>query len=240
MVQRLPPVQPKRLPTREGFGPAVDVFGGVRASSGAAMAASNRVFKFSPTLDEVKDAAPGDGRTPVMPSPPSQTHYEVAAVSNFLLPFAVLRIRSFIKYWLPVLVWMGIIFSASSDSGSFQHSSRIIAPLMRWLFPHLSDEAVHAVVVFVRKCAHLAEYAVLALLLWRALRREAAPRNAPWRWSTAGLVLALVALYAASDEFHQAFVPSRQASAWDVLLDMTGAAFGLLCLWGIGRLRKFW
>jgi VanZ family protein len=152
----------------------------------------------------------------------------------------VLRLRSFLKYWLPVLVWTGIIFSASSDSGSFQHSSRIIEPLMRWLLPHLSDEAVHAIVVSVRKCAHLAEYAVLALLLWHALRRKSAPGNAPWRWSKAGLVLALVALYAASDEIHQAFVPSREASAWDVLLDTTGAAFGLLCLWAAGRLRKRW
>ena len=68
------------------------------------------------------------------------------------------------------------------------------------------------------------------------------PRRAtpPWRWSKAGLVLALVALYAASDEIHQAFVPSREASAWDVLLDTTGAAFGLLCLWAAGRLRKRW
>ena len=150
----------------------------------------------------------------------------------------MLRIRSLVKYWLPVLVWMGIIFSGSSDSSSFQHSSHIIGPLMRWLFPHLSDEAVHAIVVSVRKCAHLAEYAVLALLLWRALRRESTPGNAPWRWSKAGLVLALVALYAASDEIHQAFVPSREASVRDVLLDTTGAAFGLLCLWAVGRLRK--
>jgi VanZ family protein len=157
-----------------------------------------------------------------------------------LLPFAVLSLRSLVKYWLPVLVWMGIIFSASSDSGSFQHSSRIIGPLVQWLFPHLSDETVHAIVLCVRKCAHLAEYAVLALLLWRALRREAAPATVPWRWSRAGLVLALVALYAASDEIHQAFVPSRQGSGWDVLLDTTGAACGLLFLWGIGRLRKLW
>lgn len=164
----------------------------------------------------------------------------VAGTRSRLFPYAVPKWRSFVKYWLPVQVWMGIIFSASSDSGSFQHSSRIIGPLLRWLFPHLSDEAVHAIVVFVRKCAHLAEYAVLALLLWRALRRESTPRNAPWRWSKAGLVLALVSLYAASDEFHQAFVPSRQASVWDVWLDTTGAAFGLLCLWGIGRLRKRW
>ena len=103
----------------------------------------------------------------------------VAATYSPLLPFAVLRLRSFLKYWLPVLVWMGIIFSGSSDSASFEHSSRIIGPLVRWLFPQLSDEAVHAIVVSVRKGAHLAEYAVLALLLWRALRRASPPGNTP-------------------------------------------------------------
>ena len=133
---------------------------------------------------------------------------------------------------------MWVIFSASSDQMSMQHSSRIVGPLVHWLFPHLSDEAVHGIVMFVRKCAHVAEYAVLALLLWRALRKPAEHGKAPWRWSKAGLVLALVALYAASDEIHQAFVPSRQASVWDVLLDTSGAALALLCLWGFGRLRK--
>jgi VanZ family protein len=49
-----------------------------------------------------------------------------------------------------------------------------------------------------------------------------------------------VALYAASDEIHQAFVPCREASVWDILLDTTGAAISLLCLWGIGKLRKRW
>jgi VanZ family protein len=84
------------------------------------------------------------------------------------------------------------------------------------------------------------EYAVLALLLWRVLRRPAAPDVPSWRWSHAGLALALAALYAATDEFHQTFVPSRQGSVWDVLLDTTGAAIGLLCLWAIGRLLKRW
>jgi VanZ family protein len=150
----------------------------------------------------------------------------------------VLTTRSFLRYWLPVLVWMCVIFSASNDQMSFQHSSRFIGPVVHWLFPHLSDEAVHSVVVGVRKCAHLSEYAVLALLLLRALRKPAQPGHNPWRWSNAGLALAVVALYAASDEIHQAFVPSRQASVWDVLLDTTGAALALACWWGFGRLRE--
>jgi len=148
------------------------------------------------------------------------------------------RLRVLIKYWLPLLFWMSVIFSASSDQFSFQHSSRLIGPLVRWLFPHLSDEAVHAIVVIARKCAHLAEYAVLALLLWRALHKARGPDAPAWRWPEAGLVLGLVALYAASDEFHQTFVPSRQGCVSDVLLDTAGGALGLLCLWAAGRWRK--
>ena len=148
------------------------------------------------------------------------------------------RLAWFCSRWLPVLLWMWLIFSASGDAMSFGHSSRIIGPLARWLFPHLSDEAVHNTVVFVRKCAHVGEYAVLALLLWRALNRPVTLKPPPWRWSKAGVVLALVALYAASDELHQVFVPSRQGSVWDVLLDTFGAALGLLGLWAVSRWRR--
>ncbi len=135
---------------------------------------------------------------------------------------------------------MGLIFSVSSDTLSFQHSSRIIGPLVRWLFPQLSDTTVAHIVFGIRKCAHLAEYAILALLLWRALRPAAKPKAREWRWSRAGLALAVAALYAATDEVHQSFVPSRQGSVWDVLLDTTGAALALLFLWATGRWRKLW
>jgi VanZ family protein len=149
-------------------------------------------------------------------------------------------LRSFIRYWLPVLVWMGLIFSGSSDRASFSRSSRIIGPIVRWLFPHVSDEAVHAMVIFVRKCAHLTEYAILALLVWRALRKPHKDDVRPWQWSEAGLALAVTALYAASDEFHQLFVPSRQASVRDVLLDTMGGALALAFWWAVGWLRRRW
>ena len=146
----------------------------------------------------------------------------------------------FLRYWLPVLVWMVVIFSASGDSNSAEHASRIIAPLVRWLLPDLSEDTVQAVVLLVRKCGHVVEYAILALLLWRVLRQPAKAGSAPWRWSEAGVALALAALYAASDELHQTFVPSRQGSVWDVLLDTSSAALALLCLWCFGWLRKWW
>lgn len=67
----------------------------------------------------------------------------------------------------------------------------------------------------LRKCAHMTEYAVLAALLFRALERELPA------------LLATVA-YAATDEFHQHFVPGRHASAVDVAIDTVGATIGLL------------
>jgi len=155
-----------------------------------------------------------------------------------LLSWGVPKLWQCTKSWGPVLVWMSIIFSASSDAGSFQHTSFILAPLVRWLFPRLSDEAVHAIVVTIRKGAHLSEYAVLAALLWRALRSIRQRDAVPWSWPQAGLALGLAAFYAATDEFHQTFVPSRQGSVWDVLLDTGGACLGLMTVWAIGRRRK--
>jgi VanZ family protein len=156
------------------------------------------------------------------------------------LILGVLNHRPFLKYWLPVLVWMAVIFTASSDSHSFKRSSRILAPLLHWLFPHLPEETVSFIVLLARKGAHFTEYAVLALLLWRAVRKPVKNDPRPWRWSEARLVLLSVALYAATDEFHQLFVPSRDAAVHDVFIDTAGGAAGLLALWLFGRWRKYW
>jgi VanZ family protein len=135
---------------------------------------------------------------------------------------------------------MAVIFSASSDSASFQHSSRIIAPFLHWLFPGASEATVHAVVVGVRKTAHLTEYAVLAFLVLRLLARPSVNPERTWRWGDVLRALLIVFLYAASDEFHQRFVPSREASIWDVLIDSAGGCFALLLTWFLGRWPKRW
>jgi len=67
----------------------------------------------------------------------------------------------------------------------------------------------------LRKLAHTAEYAVLGLLLVRALGRP-------------GLAVALGALYAASDEVHQSFVRGRHGAWYDVLIDTFGITIGVL------------
>jgi len=147
------------------------------------------------------------------------------------------RLRSFFKYWFPVMIWMVIIFSASGDKDSFGRSSRIIGPLVHWLFPQMPEDAVNTIVTAVRKAAHLAEYAILGLLLWRAMRKPVKRDPRPWSRGVAMRAVALVALYAATDELHQHFVPSRYGSFLDVLLDTTGAILGLLLLWMLLKWR---
>jgi len=67
----------------------------------------------------------------------------------------------------------------------------------------------------LRKGAHMTEYAILALLLVRAVGREAP-------------ALALGVVYAASDELHQSFVRGRHASPVDVAIDSVGLLLGVL------------
>jgi len=148
----------------------------------------------------------------------------------------VSRLKAFAKYWLPLLLWMLLIFGASSDTTSAQRSSRIIGPILHWLFPQVPEPEVEHIVFWVRKTAHFVEFAILAMLLWRALRRPRPDDPILWRPSTARWALLFVAIYAASDELHQRFVPTRQASMWDVAIDCAGAITGLfltarICRW---------
>ena len=178
-----------------------------------------------------------------MPNKPplgKSNHILIAPPRRIRFSFAVLKLRPFLKYWLPALIWMTLIFSASSDSHSYEHSSLFVEPFLHWLFPQMPEAQVQEIHHFVRKCAHLNEYAVLALLLWRAVRRPVKNDLRPWGWPEAGLALAIVFLYAASDEFHQIFVPMRTALVSDVFIDTAGGAAGLLALWIIGRWRKLW
>jgi VanZ family protein len=132
---------------------------------------------------------------------------------------------------------MAAIFTASTDLGSTQHTSRIIAPILRYFWPTVSAQAIHDVQVVVRKIGHLSGYAVLGILVWRAWNRGMF-RN--WNLRAALVVESTCLLYAISDEFHQSFVPSREASPVDVLIDSAGAAVGLFIVWAIGKTRAKW
>ena len=147
------------------------------------------------------------------------------------------KLRVFLKFWLPVLLWMAVIFTASADKHSYEHSSRFFEPLLHWLFPQMSQTNVERIHHVFRKCAHLTEYAILALLLWRALHVSKNKLPA-WSWPKVGGTLLLVFLYAASDEFHQSFVPTRTPLVSDVFIDTTGGTIGLMVLWFVCHFRN--
>jgi VanZ family protein len=97
--------------------------------------------------------------------------------------------------WIPVVLWAGLIFTLSSipDLGTGLGTWDLV----------------------LRKLAHLAEYAILGALAYRAIRREPA-------------AVALASAYAATDEVHQAFVAGRQGSAVDWLVDTVGVTIGVV------------
>ena len=135
-------------------------------------------------------------------------------------------VRNLLKYWLPALIWLGVIFLASTDLMSAEHTSRFLGPFLRWLKPDVTADAIVKVQLFLRKVAHLTEYAILATLLWRAVYSGT---NLKIKISTLFVtVWAVSTLIAIADEFHQSLVASRTASIGDVRIDMIGAVVGLL------------
>lgn len=142
--------------------------------------------------------------------------------------------------WWPALVWAAVIFSFSTGAFSAEHTGRIILPILHWIFPGASRAALLAMHTFIRKCGHFTEYFVLSLLILRGIR--AGRREAHLAWALAAI--AMVAGYAALDEFHQSLVPGRGGlEISDVLLDATGGAAAqalaaLFVLWGHVRQKQ--
>jgi VanZ family protein len=146
-------------------------------------------------------------------------------------------LRRFLTHWLPLLFWMSVIFGASTGLGTPAHTSRFIRPFLLWLDPHMSEATIDLVHHCIRKTAHFVEYSILGFLIWRVVHSAAAMASQPFgrRFRFA---LLLAALYAATDETHQLFVPGRQGAVLDVMLDTCGAGFGLAVTWLIVRWRK--
>ena len=124
--------------------------------------------------------------------------------------------------WGPAVLWMAAIFYVSSQNTWTVFEG---PPPVRLL----------------RKSGHIFEYALLALLVGRALL---------WTWTRHGepvtrallarvwaVGAAVCALYAVTDEWHQLFVPMRVGYVWDVLVD-TLSAVAALGVWYIVRAER--
>jgi len=121
------------------------------------------------------------------------------------------------------------MFVGSTGLLSAEQTSRVFVPFLRWLKPDISAEALAQIHFVVRKLGHIFEYALLAMLLWRAVRSAT---NLRMKKSIVFVAVWLACgVFAVSDEFHQSFMPSRTAASSDVLIDICGATIGLvICL----------
>jgi len=135
----------------------------------------------------------------------------------------------------PVLFWMGVIFFASTGNLSASNTSRIIRPLLLWIFPDITEGGLLYAHFLIRKGAHLSEYAVLALLAARAFLTSSHVTLRRW-WIA--FAFGLVAVCALLDEYHQSFLDSRTGTPYDSILDMTGGAIALALLLFVLTLRR--
>jgi VanZ family protein len=119
-----------------------------------------------------------------------------------------------------------IIFAGSALPERSIH--RVVDPLVQVVRPDAQTPLLARWRRATKNFAHLAEYALLAIVLAHAVRPLARRRT-----TALLLALGLAAAYAATDEFHQALTPGRTARVSDWMLDLTGAAAGLaaLTLW---------
>ena len=144
------------------------------------------------------------------------------------------RFRSRVVRYGPLIAWLAFIFYASSAEFSANNTSLVIGPLLRWIFPGISDHSLATVHLITRKAAHFSEYGVLAVLAARGFSSSSKHllSTAWFRWS-----LLLVVACAVLDEFHQSFVPSRSASLYDSLMDIAGG-LTLLVIYKIWKHRR--
>jgi VanZ family protein len=133
----------------------------------------------------------------------------------------------FLRDWGPALAWAALMSCFSTAALSSEHTAGLIVPLLAWLFPHAKLATLTAAHFYIRKSAHVFEYFLFSLLVLRGIRAG----RAGWRWAWPLAVMAVAAGYAALDELHQAFVPSRGPSMYDVLLDTCGAAVAQCVAW---------
>lgn len=119
----------------------------------------------------------------------------------------------FLKYWFPLYLYSALIFFFSS----------------------LSKPPFHPPFLFGDKLFHTVEYTLFGYLVARAFKNSESPAfkiNFRFFALLSGLV------YGLSDEFHQLFVPNRQADIWDVGFDVLGTFLGVMLMSKVASFKK--
>jgi hypothetical protein len=114
-----------------------------------------------------------------------------------------------LKFWGPVLIWAGIIFL---------FSARPVIPASQIFWKDF----------IVKKTAHVVEYAILASLIYRALKESGVSKYNAGLWA-----IFFSVVYGLTDEFHQSFTPGREPRVRDVFFDTIGAILSIYSIWNL-------
>lgn len=112
------------------------------------------------------------------------------------------KIETIIKLWLPVFLWCALIYYLSS-------------------IPSLKSDLPNQLDLIFRKIAHIAEFGILTVLLFRAYLKS----NGFTIKKSISFAIIFALTYAFTDEYHQSFVFGRQGSLNDVFIDSLGVFF---------------
>ncbi|MDI1240546.1 MAG: VanZ family protein [bacterium] len=137
--------------------------------------------------------------------------------------------RRWITAYAPLAIWVAVIIGLGSGLGAMNETSRFIRPLLEFLFPSTPPEILRLYHGYIRKLAHVTEYAILAILARRAFAEVRAPSL---------MAIGVVLLVAAADELNQSFDPRRTGTPVDVLIDLAGGIIGLAIWWIVSRLFR--
>jgi VanZ family protein len=135
-------------------------------------------------------------------------------------------------WWLATLAWAAEIFYLSTPTFSGSFSQSLLTQLLDSLHLSVSPDVLDILDSMLRKFAHLTEYAIFGLLLYRSFGRKDGFR---WRPRLASWCVLAASAYSLTDELHQVFSPGRHASLIDCGIDTTGAAIAMLLVYGGSR-----
>jgi VanZ family protein len=135
--------------------------------------------------------------------------------------------QSRFKSWIPAILVAILISLFSTHCFSGEQTARVIIPLFHWLFPEASSRMLRLMHVGIRKMAHVTEFGLFSITVFHGIRGG----RFGWRFSWALATLVIAVTYAGLDEWHQSFVPLREARVRDVATDALGAVLAQTLVW---------
>ncbi|MBS1813753.1 MAG: VanZ family protein [Acidobacteria bacterium] len=147
---------------------------------------------------------------------------------------------AWLHIWWPVIFCGLVIARESTPAFSGAHTSRLLRPLLTYLFGPIADASWEHFHLILRKSGHFTWYGFTGLAFLRAWRMQwrghlfgkKLVRRASW------MAICCTMLMASMDELHQSYLSERTGLVSDVLLDTAGAITMIMLVWFVSAVRS--